>query len=140
MAVTDDRVSRQKLLKRAGVGAAVLGAGSLISAATASANANPSLSCVPAGGCATGGLPNPADGACCFCFVTTEASCFSGQNVYCAGLPTCSNSGQCPAGWTCCPNTGCGAGGVCIPHCGYHGAHVFPCGGGAPSAGKTAAK
>ncbi len=131
MAMTEDRVSRGRLLKRAGVGAAVLGAGSMVTAATASANASPSLSCISVSGCgicATQGLGCEGN-ECCGCAITTEGCCFCIANVSCVGLPSCATSSkQCPPGWAC-AYTCCNGGAtpVCVPHCGYTGPHLIPC-------------
>jgi hypothetical protein len=130
MAVSETRVTRGGLLKRAGVGAAALGAGSMLTASTASASAPASTACIAAGGCGDFQVC-PGGTGCCNCYITTEACCFCGEDVYCSGIPTCTSSSQCAPGWSCCPNTGCGAGGICIPHCGAI-THHNVCGGTAP--------
>jgi hypothetical protein len=123
MAVSETRVTRGRLLKRAGVGAAALGAGSMLTASTASASAPASTICIDVGGCSFDACPGGS--GCCFCWMNVEGCCFCGENVYCAGLPTCSSSSQCAPGWVCERNTGCGAGGVCVPHCGAVTHHNF---------------
>ena len=71
MAATEERVSRGRLLKRAGVGAAALGAGSMLTASTASAASTRSTACVGIGGCANERCSAPSCGqpctVCCFC-------------------------------------------------------------------------
>lgn len=142
MAASETRVTRGKLLKRAGVGAAALGAGSMISAAGASAAAAPSTACIAAGGC--GSAFQPCMSHCgCNCAVTLEGCCICMQNVTCTGLTQCTNSGQCPPGWACATG-GCGTTpthGACVPPCGYHGPLKVPCvSGSASAAGSFAGK
>ncbi len=126
MAVSETRVTRGRLLKRAGAGAA-LGVGAMVTAGTASADLLPSTSCIDAGGC---GSFQACEGACnCGCVVTVESKCICMQNVFCAGLKGCFSSKQCPTGWACATG-GCGATpthGFCVPHCGYTGPHAVPC-------------
>lgn len=132
MAVSEERVTRARLLKRAGVGAAALGAASMVTASTASAAAPASTSCIGwENGC--GICENLSFGCegndCCSCFITTEGCCFCAANVFCSGLPACTvSSKQCPPGWSC-AYTCCNGGAtpVCIPHCGYTGSHAAPC-------------
>ena len=124
MAASETRVTRGRLLKRAGVGAAALGAGTMITASTAGASLPASAVCKdPAGanGCGTcPGLtdhPCPGGSGCCFCGINTESCCVCVENFFC-NTPACTSSSQCPPGWSCLPDTCCGAGGVCAPHCG----------------------
>jgi hypothetical protein len=127
MAVSETRVTRGRLLKRAGVGAAALGAGSMITAGTAAAALHPSTSCIDAGGC---GEFQFCQNTCeCGCTVTLEGCCVCMANVFCDGLPSCTSSSQCPPGWAC-GTGGCAAeppNGFCVPHCGYTGPHAVPC-------------
>jgi hypothetical protein len=137
MALSEERVTRGRLLKRAGVGAAALGAGSMLTATTASANAPPSRACAEPGasGCSTcpaAAHPCPGGTGCCYCFITTEGCCFCAEDFFC-DVPSCTSSSQCPPGWACVPNTCCGAGGVCAPHCGAITHHNF-CGPSGPKA------
>lgn len=128
MATSETRVTRGKLLKRAGVGAAMLGAGSMLTASTAGAGLATTKACVGAGGCGCFGgggcVPIAGGSGCCYCFTNTEGCCIATENVFCAGLATCTSSSQCPPGWGCIANTGCGAG-VCAPHCGANSPHNF---------------
>jgi hypothetical protein len=144
MAMSEAKVTRGRLLKRAGVGAAAIGAGSMLTAASASADAGPSLECIDVGKCGcAGGCPQcPGGSGCCYCFTTIEGCCFCAEDVFCAGIPTCSSSAGCPPGWACIANTGCGAGGICAPHCGANSHHNVCVAGGAASpfaGGATAA-
>src|SRR5262245_10679114 len=105
MAGSETRVTRGRLLKRAGVGAAALGAGSMLTASTASANAPASTICATNGGC--GQCANQVDcgagsgGCTCSCVITVEGCCFCHQPVFCSGIPTCTSSAGCPPGWVC---------------------------------------
>ena len=98
MAVSETRVTRGRLLKRAGAGAAI-GVGAMVTAGTASADLLPSTSCIDAGGC---GSFQACEGGCdCGCVVTVESRCICMQNVFCEGLKGCFSSQQCPRGWAC---------------------------------------
>jgi hypothetical protein len=108
-------VTRRKLLKRAGVGAAALGAGSLVTAGTASALAFchdcACDHCPVANGCGTHHGGNTA------CFPTTEGCCFCGESTICEALEPCETSGDCPPGWGCilsCCSAVFGFGPLCI--------------------------
>ncbi len=134
MAASETRVTRGKLLKRAGVGAAVLGAGSLVTATGSSAALKTSAVCVSVG---CGYDTCPGGNGCCYCTINTEGCCNCFDDVFCAALKTCVSSSQCPPGWGCQANT-CGQAGVCVPHCGSGTPHIAPCGGGAPAgSGRT---
>jgi hypothetical protein len=130
MAVSETRVTRGRLLKRAGVGAAALGAGSMLTASTAGASAPASTSCINLGGCSQNIVLSACGPVCnaCGCGITTEGCCFCWENVFCAGLPTCTASSQCPPGWNCVvvAASGCGGGSFCLPHCGACNHHT-PC-------------
>lgn len=119
MAITEARVSRKSLLKRAGVGAAALGGVSMATAATASADAAPSKSCTVQG-CGSnnqcGEYNNCLGHDCCYCWVTTEGCCFCGQDYFCNATISCTSSKGCPGGWAC-AFTCCG-GSQCVPPCG----------------------
>jgi hypothetical protein len=116
MAVTDERVSRRRLLKRAGAGAAAVGAGSMITAATASAAFDPGFStaCAPqgCGECAN----QQACGTGCFCITTSSGCCFCHESSSCAELVACSTDADCHPGWACAYS--CCGGTLCLPHCG----------------------
>ena len=118
-------VSRRKLLKRAGVGAAVVGTASMMTAESASAQNW--QHCMDAGGC--GPFIDCADDPhrCCGCVITVEGCCFCMENVYCAGLHACHTSTQCPPGWACATG-GCQADpGFCVPPCGTGSPGHAPC-------------
>ena len=104
MAVSEKRVTRERLLKRAGVGAAVLGAGSMLTASTAGADFPPSKECIEAWWLwlrpAAVWLSQPQR---CFCLITTEGCCVctrasTARRV--RGLHGFSSK-QCPPGWAC---------------------------------------
>lgn len=116
MAVTDERVSRRRLLKRAGVGAAVLGAGSMITASTAAAQHEGDAACIDAGGCGVcGGQQDCGDT--CSCIMRVDGCCFCHEWSFCSDLPSCSDDHDCPPGWAC--SYSCCGGGYCHPPCGY---------------------
>jgi hypothetical protein len=122
-------VTRRSLLKRAGVGAAVLGAGSMVTASMASAQEG-GAHCRDAGGCgAAAGFPPCTihGGDCCLCGVDQEGCCVCFENIFCADTHNCTANGDCPPGWTCgaFPN-GCGHA-VCVPICGTPTHLPSPC-------------
>lgn len=137
MATTDTRVSRRVLLKRAGAGAAALGAGSLVTASTAGADASPSLACTHNGCKVCSGLLSCKGSECCSCFVTVEGCCFCAEAIFCDDLLTCASSKQCPPGWACirsCCDEIFGYHTICAPPCGTFIPGWTPCGGpGAPT-------
>jgi hypothetical protein len=114
MAIADERVSRRRLLKRAGIGAAAVGAGSMLTATTASAVAHGSGVCVGLGSCGPC-LGNFCD-ANCTCLINTEGCCFCHNSISCSHFWACDSSSDCPPGWQC-AETCCG-GPHCVPHCG----------------------
>ena len=97
MASVDERVSRRRLLKRAGVGAAVLGAGSMLTASSAAAQ-DGDPHCVGAGGC------GPCDPARrhvarrCGCIITTHGCCFCHQGISCSDRGAVSRRRRLPGG------------------------------------------
>ena len=122
MAVNEDRVSRRRLLKRAGAGAVVLGAGSMLTSA-AYANAFELDVCTKqavdgdvaaCGACAS---QTPCgDG--CGCVVATGGCCFCHQGISCADARASKFNKDCPAGWKCAAATCCGPTAICVPPCG----------------------
>ena len=122
MSVSEERVSRGGLLKKAGAGALVLGAGSMLTSSayaatpaldvcTAQAVATDVAAC---GQCAT----QTACGAGCGCVPTTQGCCFCHQGISCAGATPCRFNNNCPAGWKCAAATCCGPIQICVPPCG----------------------
>jgi hypothetical protein len=121
MAVSEENVSRRNLLKKAGAGAIVLGAGGIM---TSSAYANQVLdvcirqalddSVAACGACAN----QAACGDGCGCVPTTNGCCFCHQGVSCADAIPCRYNQHCPAGWKCAAATCCGPTGICVPACG----------------------
>jgi hypothetical protein len=108
MAVSEGKVTRGKLLKRAGAGAAALGAGSMLTAATAQGRTYNRFCADCACGVCGGqvGCQNPfhpnLTGS---CIPTTEGCCFCHQGSSCQTLfdlnGNCESSGDCPHGWAC---------------------------------------
>jgi hypothetical protein len=123
MAVSETRVTRGGLLKRAGAGAAAFGAGSMLTASTAGASLPASTVCVDIG-CEYESCPGGS--GCCYCTINRDGCCNCFENMFCAGLPTCTSGSQCPPGWACQANT-CGQVGVCVGHCGTISHHTAGC-------------
>jgi hypothetical protein len=136
-------VTRRKLLKRAGVGAAAVGAGAMVTAS--SAQAVSSTICIDAGGCIDCPAANyPCHGDCCYCFMSTEGCCFCAEDFFCNGVEACHTSSDCPPGWGCVYSC-CGGGTACAPPCGTfvpgvnfcHPSHGQAQGTGASGAGQS---
>ena len=114
MASIDERVSRRRLLKRAGVGVAAVGAGSMLTAGPAfAAGACHDCACGPC----DGQVPcQPTHHASGWCVPTTEGCCFCHEGSSCACLDDCTTSGDCPPGWACALS--CCGGFLCLPPAG----------------------
>jgi hypothetical protein len=123
MAVTDERVSRRRLLKRAGLGAAAFGAGSMLTAQSATAVPHHGdQACIDAGGCGVCGGQLECGGFGCYCITTVDSCCFCAFGfVTCASLQPCHHSSDCPPGWaclrSCCDQFGFGP--LCVPPCSF---------------------
>jgi len=124
MSVTEERVSRSGLLKKAGAGALVLGAGSMLTTSAYASGGGGGLDVctqqavdadvAACGQCAT----QTACGAGCGCVPTTHGCCFCHQGIACATATPCSGQKDCPAGWKCAAATCCGPIAICVPPCG----------------------
>jgi hypothetical protein len=121
-------ISRRKLIKRAGIGAAAVWSVPFL-ASTASAdvgietlrqrctNGDGSPFCTV---CQTGNGCGSKNGKACFCYVGAKAGIGSGccecaGNIFCDQSPPCSSNSNCPRGWKCTFNC-CGR--TCVPPCG----------------------
>ena len=121
-------ISRRRMLKRIGVGAAVAWTAPVItSIRTPAFGASGCPSC-PGTGCpGTDFLPCDGggcqSGSCygglgCFTFQDMEGNCLCVQNEFCSCAATCSSSSDCGPCQHCLGNTGCGSSGVCADCCG----------------------
>lgn len=123
-------LTRGKLLKRAGAGAALIAGGSVFTAESAFADVTPDAKTQTA--CYKAAVQND-DGACgicngqvicgdgsCGCIIQTNGCCFCHQGSSCSQLPPCTTNRQCPKGWkcaaSCCFDAGFGT--LCHPPCG----------------------
>jgi hypothetical protein len=128
-------ISRRKLLKRIGTGAAIAWTAPVVTSLQAPAFAALSATC-PETGCSScidlegscrGGPPG------CFRGLSTEGGCLCFVNAHCEGLKPCSSSSECSPGWHCiCPDNGCRMS-VCVPCC------FFAAPGSPPNGGTTVA-
>lgn len=114
-----DRISRRKMLKRMGAGAAVVWTAPVVMSLQAPAFAALSVVCPPETGCSScvdnGGCRDGPPG--CFKGLSTEGECLCFVNAHCSGLMPCSSSSECSPGWHCiCPQNGCGMS-LCVPCC-----------------------
>ena len=128
--VSEDGISRRRMLKRIGAGAAVAWSAPILTSIKTPAFAQsggPPSDC-PDTGCPGENFQPCGDGGCsegactgglgCFKGDDTEGGCNCYQNVFCSCVSACSSSSDCAPGQHCMLNTGCGSGGVCIDCCG----------------------
>jgi hypothetical protein len=120
-------VSRRRMLKRIGAGAAVAWSAPILTSIRTPAFAQYDNPC-PDTGCpdedfepCTGDPPGCQTGSCtedlgCFKLTDAEGRCHCVQNIFCSCITGCFSSDQCPPNWFCFLNTGCGE--VCVPCCG----------------------
>jgi hypothetical protein len=129
--VLSEGVSRRRMLKRIGAGAAVAWTAPILTSIRTPAFAATPTGCsgCPADGCPGSDFQPCGDGGCtegactgglgCFIHENTEGDCVCLQNVFCSCVVACSSSADCASG-CCIPNTGCGSGGVCVDCCGQN--------------------
>jgi len=126
-------ISRRKLLKRAGVGAAAVWSVPFL-ASPASADVgieslrqrctDPTPTCNSTCGAVGCGSKN---GKACFCYPgakganTGSGCCECAGNTFCSQSPPCTSNANCPRGWKCTFNC-CGE--TCVPPCGQGIAQV----------------
>jgi hypothetical protein len=115
----EDGISRRKMLKRIGAGAAVAWSAPILTSMRAPAFAArygcPPEDC-PGNPCQTGAC---TQGLGCFVFgPDTEGDSHCYQNIFCSCVVPCNSSNDCDPDQHCQPNTGCGSQGVCLNCCG----------------------
>ncbi|MGH2554733.1 MAG: hypothetical protein ACRDHO_03330 [Actinomycetota bacterium] len=129
--VTTEGISRRRMIKRIGAGAAIAWSAPILTSirTPAFAETPPDDAC-PDTGCpgenfapCTGNPSGCAEGACtgglgCFKGDDTEGGCHCYQNIFCSCVSACTSSADCGDRQFCMLNTGCGSGGVCINCCG----------------------
>jgi hypothetical protein len=121
-------ISRRKMLKRIGAGAAVAWSAPILTSIRTPAFAQYDNPC-PDTGCpgelfepCTGNPPGCQTGSCtenlgCFKGDDFEGRCHCYQNIFCSCVQACNSSADCGPRQFCMPNTGCG-GSACINCCG----------------------
>lgn len=130
-----DGISRRKMLKRIGTGAAITWSAPVLTSIRTPAFAQspppetcPEFGCPGErfqpctenpGGCTTG-LCTPPIGEPYSCFQgeDTEGGCHCYQNMFCSCLNPCYSSFDCGPRQFCMEDTGCGPGGICLNCCG----------------------
>lgn len=127
---SNEGLTRAKVLKRAGIGAAAAAGFTPFFASSASAAVSPVAKNV--GACNDGGGNTYCDfqqcatknGLACFCYSGGAAGgkssgcCVCGGNQFCSQLVQCPNGNHdCPRGYKCAISTGCGMP-ICVPPCG----------------------
>src|SRR5439155_2391140 len=137
-----DRVSRRRMLKRIGAGAAIAWTAPVLTSINTPSLANAvSQICFPQPcvgiGCSecapvSNGSPGCISGSCtgglgCVFLLDSNGSCQNAQNAFCSCLAPCNDNCDC-ASHFCAKCTGCGPGGVCVGCCGSncHGAKGAP--------------
>jgi hypothetical protein len=123
--VTTEGISRRRMIKRIGAGAAIAWSAPILSSIKAPAFAQrdkcPETGCedrfAPCGdgGCQTGAC---TAGLGCFKTDDTEGNCHCAQNIFCSCVSACVSSSDCAPDQFCITDTGCGSGGVCVNCCG----------------------
>jgi hypothetical protein len=121
--VSPERISRRRMLKRIGAGAAVAWMSPVVTSLGTHAWAGECPECEggPGVGCAVGGddcfgqTDCSPPGKSCICLRTTEEECFCDLNSNCADLQPCNGTGDCPPGYAC--TYSCCGGTLCGPPC-----------------------
>lgn len=122
-------ISRRRMIKRIGTGAAIAWSAPILTSIATPAFAQYSCCCFDSGcpeqnfqpctndpsGCETGACTG---GLGCFKGYDTEGECNCLQNIFCSCVQACISSGDCGPRQHCIENTGCGPGGVCLDCCG----------------------
>ena len=119
---TVQKVSRRRMLKRIGTGAAVAWLTPIVTSLGSRAEAGGCCDCTEQGcGCTwtCGGIPRQCglggiDG--CFCSTDVDGRCWCWPDSFCSELQTCSVNSDCPPGYACIPT--CCATPTCLPACG----------------------
>ena len=116
-------ISRRRMLKRVGAGAAIAWSAPILSSLRTPAFAQYPTRCTTCGGC--GALEQcgvGAGGLLCFCVETEGSGCFCSNDFLCSEVPLCpgGTDSECPPGWACQvgPGAGCCGPNHCVPPCG----------------------
>src|SRR5439155_3380981 len=125
--VQKDGISRRRMLKRIGAGAAIAWTAPIVTSLHTPAFAAQRQDCSSNGCAGCGPILNGnagcSQGSCtgglgCFDSLNTEGACVNWQNIFCSCLTPCSSSSDCSGTSQClCSNNGCG-GSFCVPCCG----------------------
>jgi hypothetical protein len=114
-------ISRRKMLKRIGAGAAIAWTAPVLTSLRTPAFGQRYAVCAECPGCGQAGFPAPCGAEpSCFCVGTAEGGCFCSNDFGCGATGPCTTSADCPTGWACQsgPGAGCCGSGVCVPPCG----------------------
>jgi hypothetical protein len=121
---TGKEISRRKMLKRIGAGAAIAWTAPVLTSLRTPAFGQRYNVCEEPCNATCGNFPrcgsNPETGEACFCSRDRRGLCFCWNNAACAALPNCGNLG-CPPGWSCtstCCDQSFGTRVKCLPPCG----------------------
>jgi hypothetical protein len=122
------RISRRRLLKRLGLGSAVVALAPVVTSLGTEALAG---TCPPCDGspegcscdaficggalCQCGSGCGPIGDA--YCSGDVEGNCFCWENSFCSEVTDCVSNADCPSGYACIPGTCCGTS-KCLPMCG----------------------
>jgi hypothetical protein len=110
-------ISRRRMIKRIGAGAAIAWTAPVLTSIRTPAFAQGYAACPCFEGCGDTPGCNPSD---CFCLHGSSGQEFCSQDFFCGSTDPCSVDGDCPSGWICQSDPSCqgGCGPVCVPPCG----------------------
>jgi hypothetical protein len=117
---TVQKVSRRRMLKRIGTGAAVAWLTPIVTSLGSPAEARPEPCVEPNCSWTCGGslVQCGLDGiAGCLCSTDVDGNCFCWEDYFCRGLAICTVNSDCPPGYACIRSTCCGTN-KCLPVCG----------------------
>jgi hypothetical protein len=112
----EDGISRRRMLKRIGAGAAIAWSAPVLTSIRTPAFAQGYAAC-PCFQFDCNGPPCP--GTVCACLTDVDGGEFCSNDFSCGSTNPCTTNGDCPAGWFC-QGDGCAGscGQVCVPPCG----------------------
>ena len=115
-----DGISRRRMLKRIGAGAAIAWSAPILTSLRVPAFAQYTSSACPECFTLDCGTTSFFD---CFCVAGSSGALFCANDFFCGDTPPCQTDANCPQGWACqtAPCAGfCGP--VCVPPCGTQAA------------------
>jgi hypothetical protein len=116
------RISRRRLLKRLGLGTAVVTLTPVVTSLGGEAFAGTCPPCEEPCDWVCGGTLQQCGSGCgplgaAYCSRDTDGRCFCWEDSFCSEITDCVGNADCPPGYACIPNTCCGTP-KCFPACG----------------------